>query len=118
MKTKTMRILGVVFLIAGIVGIVGGIFFWFFHYWAMENGYRPYYGDSLMIACTISMIIGVFIYPAVPFLIISKVRRNRDMWNNEAQTATEISEFKFCIYCGKKVPKHANLCSQCGRKLN
>lgn len=128
MKNKTMSVLGVVFLIVGIAGIVSGISFWLFHYWAMENGYRAYFGDSLMIACAISSIMGLFVYPAVPFLIISKVRKNResskpvaqnnDVMNDVAQLTGPINEFKFCVYCGKKVPLQANFCSECGRKIS
>ena len=51
MKTKTMKALGIVFLAVGIAGVVCAVFFWIFHYWAMENGYRSYYDDSLMVAC-------------------------------------------------------------------
>ena len=43
MKTKTMKALGIVFLAVGIAGVVCAVFFWIFHYWAMENGYRSYY---------------------------------------------------------------------------
>lgn len=129
MKAKTMKVLGVIFLIIGIAGFAGCVFFWLFHYWAMENGYRPYFGDSLMVACTISMFVGFFIYPAVPFLIISKVRKNREVSDeskprnnaviySKSQPIETINGFKFCACCGKKLPECANFCSQCGRKLN
>lgn len=113
MKAKTMKILGIVFLAMGIVGIAGGIFFWFFHYSAMENGFY-HYGDSLMIACTISLFIGLLIYPAIPLLIVSKVRKNRESANPVIQN----NIVKCCSNCGAKHNFNANFCSNCGKKFN
>lgn len=130
MSTKLMKILGIVFLILGIGGIAGGIFFWFFHYSAMQNGHY-YYGDSLMVACTISLLMGLLIYPAVPLLIVSKVRKNREsakiatnssMYQNtpvqRVQPSATVNGDKFCIYCGAKHSADANFCINCGKKFN
>lgn len=113
MKTKAMKVLGVVFLTVGIAGIVGGIFLWFFNYWAMENGFY-HYGDSLMIACTISLCIGFLIYPAIPLLIVSKVRKNRESANPVIQN----NIVKCCLNCGAKHNFNAIFCGNCGKKFN
>lgn len=121
MNTKTMKVLGIVFLVLGIGGIAGGIFFWFFHYSAMQNGLY-HYGDSLMIACTISLLMGLLLYAAIPLLIVSKVRRNREVKNATIQMVSAqnnvVSTAEYCIYCGAKLNVGENFCIKCGRKLH
>ncbi|MBQ2824672.1 MAG: hypothetical protein IJF19_00230 [Clostridia bacterium] len=119
MKTKTMKALGIVFLAVGIAGVVGAVFFWIFHYWAMENGYRSYYDDSLMVACAISGITGLLMYPAIPMIIVSKVRKNRETLKPSNQHNEAFYEtVKICTRCGAKHNFNANFCGNCGEKLN
>lgn len=115
MKIKTMKILGILFIVIGSLGIAGSIFLWFFNYWAMDNGYY-YFGDSIMEACAISMLFGFLLAPGIPFLIVSSVRKKRRQRNENANKNLP-ERVKFCSYCGAKHRIDADFCGKCGSKL-
>jgi len=116
MKNKTMKILGILFVIIGALGIAGGIFLWFFNYWVMENGYY-YFGDSIMVACTITLFFGYFLAPGIPFLIVSSIRQKRE--SRKASIQNDIPEsVKYCGHCGARYVVGSSFCIGCGNKLN
>ncbi len=115
MKTKTMRILGVTLFIVGLLGLLGAILFWFMHYYFMQEGYY-HFGDSFMVACAVLGLCGLLLYPAIPLLIVSKVRKNRESLQNTVEyTSAEAAEY--CIACGEKHSANANFCTKCGQRF-
>ena len=76
MNNKVMHVLGIAFTVVGVLSLVGAVVMWFLNYYFMQEGFYEY-GEPLMITMTILGFAGLLIYPGIPLLIVSTIRKNR-----------------------------------------
>lgn len=112
MKPQKMRKMGIIFLTIGIISTVLMLICWVSFIPVAISSDNP---DSVVVIYVLFAnfaILSYFAYAAIPLLIVSGIKLNREKAEKE-----QINLYGYCIQCGAPRHKDDAFCSKCGNRL-